>query len=138
PRHRRCPTLPYTTLFRSARGRNIGDSSCQRDIDTDGLSIRVHAAADDDTCSTGAHQVQCGGVIHHATGNDWNFQRADEFLEVQRLATGRNVLCREQGALNEQQLCTSSDGNRRNLAGILWRDTYCHGHGGITHLGDTL
>ena len=122
----------------AARGGDICDSGRQRHINTHGFRIGIHAAADNDAGSTRAHQVQRGGVIHHAAGNDGYFQRADELFQVQRLTTGGDVLGRKQGALNKQQLRTGRDDNRRNLTRVLWRYSHRHGHAGITHLRDAL
>ena len=122
----------------AACGRNIRDGRRHGDIDADGLRVGVHSGANDNARSTRAHQVQRSGVIRHATGNHRGIQRADELLQVERLATSLHVLSGNQSAVDKQQLRARLNNHGRQLAGVLRGHAHGDGHAGIADLCDAL
>src|SRR5699024_7557236 len=88
-----------------AAGRGgVGDGGGHRDVQAQGVGRGGRTGADDDAGGAGAHQVQRGAVVDHATGDDRHVQAADEVLQVQRLALGGDELGGNQGALDDQQV----------------------------------
>ena len=121
-----------------ARGRGIRHGGGQGHVDPDGLRVGIHAAAHDDAGRAGSHQVQGRGVVRHAAGDDRHVQGTDEFLEVQRLAAGADVLGGDQGALDKQQFRAGRDDHRSQLTGVLRGHAHRYGHARLPHLADAL
>ena len=82
--------------------------------------------------------MQRRGVIRHAAGHHRGIQRADELLQVERLAASLHVLGGNQGAVDKQQLRTRLNNHGRQLAGVLRGHAHGDGHAGIADLRDAL
>ena len=122
----------------AARGGGVGDGGGHRGLDAQRRRGGVHTGADDHAGRTGAHQVQRGGVVGHAAGDDRHVQGADELLEVERLAALGDVLGGDDGALDDQQLGAGLDHVRGELTGVLRADAHGDGGAGGADLADAL
>src|SRR5699024_9052655 len=91
-----------------ATGRgHVGHRAGQRHRDPQRLPGGLGGAAaeaDQHAGRTGAHQVQGGGVGRAAANDDRDVELVDEALEVQRFAVGGDVLGRDGGAADEEQV----------------------------------
>ena len=88
-------------------GGDIGDRGCLRHAEAENAAGRAGGTgsdADEHADSAGAHQVQAGRIGGAAAGDDRDPDLLDELLQVQRLRLGRDVLCRDHGALDDQDV----------------------------------
>ena len=87
--------------------RDVGDRRRLRDADAEHAARgarRAGADADEHGRRAGAHQVQAGVVARAAAEHDRDRQLADELLEVEHVTLGRDVLGRDHGALDHEDV----------------------------------
>ena len=87
--------------------RGVGDGGGLRHADAEHAAGRAGVAGadtDEDADRAGAHEVQCGLVAGAATDDDGDVELADEALEVEGLDRLRNVLGRDDRALDDEQV----------------------------------
>ena len=90
-----------------ARGRGVGDRSRLRDAHAEHSSRRARVPgpdADEHALGSGAHQVQRGLVRGAAADERRDRQRGDELLQVQRMAVRGDVLGRDDGSLDDEDV----------------------------------
>ena len=90
-----------------ARGRDVGDRGRLRDADAEHAARgarRAGADADQHAGGARAHQVQAGVVAGAAAEHDRDRQLAHELLEVEHVALAGDVLGRDHGALDDQDV----------------------------------
>ena len=90
-----------------AGGGHIGDRRRLRHADAEHAAGGAGGAgpdADEDADGAGPHQVQAGVVGGAAADDARNVERGDELLQVERLGLGRDVLGRDHGALDDEDV----------------------------------
>ena len=90
-----------------ASGRDVGDRGRLRDAEPEDSARGARGAGADahqDADGAGAHQVEAGRVGGAAAGDDRDRHLGDELLEVERLGLGRDVLGRDHGALDHEDV----------------------------------
>ena len=119
---------PVSSMCCAARRGDVGDRRRLRDADAEHAARgarRARADADEHGRGAGAHQVQAGVVARAAAEHDRDRQLADELLEVEHVPLGGDVLGRDHGALDhedvqprvEHQLVVALDPLRRERGG---------------------
>ena len=101
----------------------------------------VGAVADDHAGRARPHQVQ-GGLVVAATADEHrHVERGDERLQVELgrgLLGRRDVLGRDDGALDDEQVDAFGEDVRRQLDGVLRREPHRDPHAGVAQLADPL
>ncbi len=90
-----------------AGGRRVGDGRGLRDADAEHAAGRARVAgadSDENAFCGGSHQVQ-GGLVGGAAADDHGYgQLGDELLQVERLPVRGDVLGRDDGALDDEDV----------------------------------
>ena len=118
---------------------NIGDGGGHRGVDAKARSGGVGSAtaeANQHAGSAGAHEVQGRGVGGGAAHDHGDVEFVDEALEVERFGAGRDVLRRDGGATDDEQVDASLHHGGPELLGALRGECTGHGHTSLTDLLD--
>jgi hypothetical protein len=101
---------------------DVGDGRGHRGVDAQGAPRRVGRAAteaDEHAGRAGAHEVQGRGVGGRPTDDDRHVELVDEPLEVERLGAPRDVLGRDGGATDDEQVDPGIHDGLPQLLGAL-------------------
>ena len=104
------------------RGGDVGDGRRHRRVDAERAPGGVRGAAaeaDEHAGRAGAHEVQRGRVGGRAADDHGHVELVDEALEVQRLGAARDVLGRDGGAADDEEVDPGVDDGLPQLLGAL-------------------
>ena len=116
---------------------DVGNGRGHRGVDAQSLAGRGRrspAEADEDAGGTGAHEVQGRGVGGGSADDDGHIEFVDELLEVERFGVGRDMLGRDRGAADDEDIDSGIDDGLVELLGPLRSQGACHGDSGFTDL----
>jgi hypothetical protein len=125
----------------AARGGHVRHGGRHRHLDAQHVPRgvrRAAAEADEHPGRAGPHQVQRRLVRGAAADDHRDVQLVDELLEVERLRPARDVLRRDRGAPDDEQVHPGVDDGLRELRRALRRQRGGRDDAGLTHLADAL
>ena len=114
---------PGLVLMLPPRCGRVGDRRGLRHADPEDAPARARVPrshADEDADRSGPHQVQRGRVRCAPSHDHRDVERRDELLEVERLVLAGDVLARDDGSLDHQDVELSLEDQLRVALHALW------------------